>query len=318
VARSTACAGCSPCRRAIGARSQHAHHVGDNLGGRTFLPVALVFPLPRLDAPLNVNQLPLFQVLLRDFSKLSPQHHPVPLRALLAFAGTVFESLVRRQSKIRHRLAAGSVAGFRITAESPNKNRFVNRHAREYITNFSVKLNGWPARSTTLASHCERDFDMIRPEDAYWLSGGGVVNKVQSFENHAKFLAPFHFFVAPILLINIGWSIYRVIHRFSAGSVIGLLVALALLALAFTARMMALTVQDRVIRLEMRLRMAQILPPDLRARVADFSTGQLVALRFASDSELPDLARKVLQDNVIDRTAIKKMIRDWQPDVLRA
>jgi hypothetical protein len=144
------------------------------------------------------------------------------------------------------------------------------------------------------------------------------VTTVQNFENHAKFLPPFHFFVAPILLINIGWCIYRVIHAFSAGSIIGLLVALALLVLAFTARIMALTVQDRVIRLEMRLRMAEILPPDLRARIADFSTGQLVALRFASDTELPELARKVLQDSVIDRTTIKKMIRDWQPDLLRA
>ena len=144
------------------------------------------------------------------------------------------------------------------------------------------------------------------------------MNKVQNFENHAKFLPPFHFFVAPILLINVGWCIYRVIHAFSAGSVIGLLVALALLVLAFTARIMALTVQDRVIRLEMRLRMAQVLPPDLRARIVDFSAGQLVALRFASDTELPELARKVLQDNVVDRAAIKKMIRDWQPDVLRA
>jgi hypothetical protein len=159
---------------------------------------------------------------------------------------------------------------------------------------------------------------MIRRQDAYWLSGGTLVNKVQNFENHAKFLPPFHFFVAPILLVNIGWCIYRVIHAFSAGSVIGLLVALALLVLAFTARIMALTVQDRVIRLEMRVRMAQVLPPDLRARIVDFSTGQLVALRFASDTELPELARKVLQDNVNDRTAIKKMIRDWQPDVLRA
>jgi hypothetical protein len=144
------------------------------------------------------------------------------------------------------------------------------------------------------------------------------VNQVQNFENHARFLPPFHFFVAPILLINIGWCIYRVIHAFSAGSVIGLLVALALLVLAFTARIMALTVQDRVIRLEMRLRMAQVLPPDLRARIVDFSAGQLVALRFAGDAELPELARKVLQDNMTDRASIKKMIRDWQPDVLRA
>jgi hypothetical protein len=159
---------------------------------------------------------------------------------------------------------------------------------------------------------------MIRPQEAHWLSGDTLVNKVQDFENHAKFLPPFHFFVAPILLINIGWCIYQMIHAFSAGSVIALLVALALLGLAFTARIMALTVQDRVIRLEMRLRMAQILPPDLRARIGDFSAGQLVALRFASDAELPELARKVLEDKVIDRTTIKKMIRDWQPDVLRA
>jgi hypothetical protein len=159
---------------------------------------------------------------------------------------------------------------------------------------------------------------MIRPPDAYWFSGGPLVNKPQNFENHAKLLPPFHFFVAPILLINIGWRISRVIHAFSAGSLIGLLVALALLVLAFTARIMALTVQDRVIRLEMRLRMAEILPADLRARIGDFSTGQLVALRFASDAELPELARKVLQDNVINRTTIKKMIRDWQPDFLRA
>ena len=94
--------------------------------------------------------------------------------------------------------------------------------------------------------------------------------------------------------------------------------ALALLVLAFSARIMALTVQDRVIRLEMQLRMQQVLPADLRARIPEFSTSQLVALRFASDGELPELAQKVLQDKLTDRTTIKKMIRDWQPDVLRA
>ena len=114
------------------------------------------------------------------------------------------------------------------------------------------------------------------------------------------------------------WSIYRVVHAFSSGTVIGLLVAFALLVLAFTARIFALTVQDRVIRLEMRLRLQQVLPADLRARIPEFSTGQLVALRFASDAELPELARKVLQDNLTDRKAIKKLIRNWQPDFLRA
>jgi hypothetical protein len=144
------------------------------------------------------------------------------------------------------------------------------------------------------------------------------MSKVQNFENHARFLPPFHFFVAPVLLINVGWSIYRVIHAFSPGTVIGLLVALALLVLAFAARIMALTVQDRVIRLEMRLRLLEVLPAELRARIPEFSTSQLVALRFAGDAELPELARKVLQDNLNDRKAIKKLIRNWQPDFLRA
>lgn len=144
------------------------------------------------------------------------------------------------------------------------------------------------------------------------------MSKMQNFENHARFLPPFHFFVAPVLLINVGWSIYRLIHALSVGRVIGLLVALALLVLAFTARIMALTVQDRVIRLEMRLRLLEVLPAELRARVPEFSTSQLVALRFASDAELPELARKVLQENLNDRTAIKKLIRNWQPDFLRA
>jgi hypothetical protein len=64
--------------------------------------------------------------------------------------------------------------------------------------------------------------------------------------------------------------------------------------------------------------MPQVLPPDLTPRIPDFTVSQLVALRFASDAELPDLARKVLQQNLTERKAIKTMIRDWQPDHLRA
>jgi len=86
----------------------------------------------------------------------------------------------------------------------------------------------------------------------------------------------------------------------------------------FFARIFALKVQDRVIRLEMRMRLQQVLPPDLRGRIPEFAVGQLVALRFAGDAELPELARKVLDEKLTDRSAIKKMIRDWQPDELRA
>ena len=145
-----------------------------------------------------------------------------------------------------------------------------------------------------------------------------MAQKTQNFENHAKFVPAFHFIAAPIFLINVGWSIYRVVHAFSAESVIALLVAIALFVLAFAVRIFALTVQDRVILLEMRLRLQQLLPADLQSRIPEFEVGQLVALRFASDAELPELARKVLQDKLTDRKVIKKMVRDWQADFLRA
>jgi len=105
---------------------------------------------------------------------------------------------------------------------------------------------------------------------------------------------------------------------FSWGSIVNVLVAMALLVLAFYARAFAMTVQDRVIRLEMRLRLAGALPPDLCPRIPEFTVGQLVSLRFACDAELPELARKVLDEKLDDRKAIKKLIKNWQADYLRA
>lgn len=140
----------------------------------------------------------------------------------------------------------------------------------------------------------------------------------QNFENHAKIVPAFHYFVLPVLAINLGWSINRVAHHFSADSLISLLVAAALMLLAFYGRLFALRVQDRVIRLEMQLRLQNLLPPDQRVRTPEFTVAQLVALRFASDAELPGLARRVLDENLNDRKAIKKMIQNWQADLLRA
>lgn len=144
------------------------------------------------------------------------------------------------------------------------------------------------------------------------------MSEVQNFKNHARFVPAFHFFVAPVFILNIVWSIVRVVRSFSFGTTVSLLVAIALFVLAFTARIFALTVQDRVIRLEMQLRMRQTLPPDLLPRIPEFTVSQLVSLRFASDAELPDLARKVLQENLTERKAIKSLVRNWQPDHLRA
>jgi hypothetical protein len=140
----------------------------------------------------------------------------------------------------------------------------------------------------------------------------------QNFENHTKFVPMFHFVAVPIFLMNFIWAIRDLIVHFSAGTVRGLLVAFALLVSCFLARIFALTVQDRVIRLEMRMRLQELLPADLRPRVGEFTLGQLVSLRFAGDAELPVLARKVLDEKIADRKTIKKMIQSWQPDLLRA
>ena len=141
---------------------------------------------------------------------------------------------------------------------------------------------------------------------------------VQNFENHARIVPAYHFGVFGIFTINLFWSLYRVVRYFSFATVMELLLAVAFLLLFFYARLFALTVQDRVIRLEMRLRLAQILPADLRARINDFTAAQLVSLRFAGYEELAELARKVLAENLTDRKPIKRMIKNWQADFLRA
>jgi hypothetical protein len=141
----------------------------------------------------------------------------------------------------------------------------------------------------------------------------------QNFANHTKFVPAFHFFVVPILSLNVGCAVYRLFRAgFSWDNLLHLLVALALWVLMFLARIFALKVQDRVIRLEERLRLNQLLPDDLKPRIGDLSIGQLVALRFASDAELPALTRKVLVDKITDRKAIKQMVKGWRADDLRA
>ena len=144
------------------------------------------------------------------------------------------------------------------------------------------------------------------------------MSKPQNFQNHAKLVPLFHFFVLPVFGINVVWSIVHCVRHFSLGSAFGVLLALAFALGALYARLFALAVQDRVIRLEMRLRLQELLPAELRVRIPEFTAGQLIALRFASDGELPALARKVLDEKLTDRKAIKKMVQKWEPDYLRA
>jgi hypothetical protein len=139
----------------------------------------------------------------------------------------------------------------------------------------------------------------------------------QAFANHAKVVPAYHYVTFGLVAVYLFYRLYLVVTGFSLANAMGLVAAVALLMIMFWARLFALRVQDRVIRLEMQLRMFN-LAPDLSPRFGEFTLGQLCALRFASDAELPALARTVLADKVSDRTAIKKMVRDWQPDHARA
>ena len=140
----------------------------------------------------------------------------------------------------------------------------------------------------------------------------------QSFENHTRIVPGFHYGVLGIFGVNLVHSVVRLVRNFSLDNSIGVLTAIGLILCAFYGRLFALAVQDRVIRLEMRQRLERLLPADLRGRIAEFSVGQLVSLRFAGDGELAELARKVLDGKIEDRKAIKRMVRDWQADWLRA
>ena len=143
----------------------------------------------------------------------------------------------------------------------------------------------------------------------------------QSFANHPKFVPGFHFVTFGILVINLLWSLYRLIR--GAGvpffdRLLGFAVAVAFLLLAWYARVFPLKAQDRVIRLEETLRLDRLLPPDLRPRIGDLRAGQLIALRFASDAELPELTRAVLDRGIRGPRRSRRGSRQWRPDHFRA
>ena len=140
----------------------------------------------------------------------------------------------------------------------------------------------------------------------------------QTYKNHARFFPLFHFFVAPVLLINFVNAGRHLYLQPSLSTTWTVVVAAALVGLALAARLMALKVQDRLIRLEMRLRMQQVLPADVCARALALTPQQLVALRFASDAELADLVRNVLDGKLATQKAIKQSVRSWTADHLRA
>jgi hypothetical protein len=140
-------------------------------------------------------------------------------------------------------------------------------------------------------------------------------NKPQTYANHGRFDPAFHFVLAPLSLVAIILSIVSMFHRGLRGWLCILLSVILFLAV-FKLRSYALKVQDRVIRLEERMRLNRLLPERDRPRIEELSESQLIGLRFASDAELPALAMRALQEN-LTKKQIKMAIQTWRPDNFR-
>ena len=139
----------------------------------------------------------------------------------------------------------------------------------------------------------------------------------QNLQNHARYVPGYHFVLLFLILALLVWTTRAALQHVSAATLVPMFVSVALFLNAWYARAFALTVQDRVIRLEMRLRM-QAVAPQQAARFEEFSPGQLTALRFAGDAELPALAQQVLDGKLVKSAEIKKQITAWRADYLRA
>lgn len=137
----------------------------------------------------------------------------------------------------------------------------------------------------------------------------------QSLKHHARYEPLFHFVAFPLLTMNLVHAI-RSLFMGAPEGVHGVVLAVALVLLAWYARGFPLKAQDRVIRLEERLRLRD-LAPELAAQSARITPGQWTALRFAGDDELPGLVRQVLDGKLTTGAEIKKAIRHWRPDHLR-
>lgn len=135
----------------------------------------------------------------------------------------------------------------------------------------------------------------------------------QNFENHAKIVKVF-LWANVLLVFPTLYFAFLAVTDFSLERVALFLFSVGAMIIAFDARVFPLGVQDRVIRLEERLRMERLLPHELRDRIPDVTTEQPVGLRFASDEELTDLARRVLYEDISDRKEIKGAVRNWRAD----
>jgi hypothetical protein len=144
-----------------------------------------------------------------------------------------------------------------------------------------------------------------------------MAEQTQTYATHRRYIPAFHFFVLPVLLANAISYLVALVRHPAVDTAWGFIVALALAIGIFYARFMPLRAQDRIIRFEERSRLERLLPADLRSRIDELRPSQLIALRFASDDEVPDLTRRALGGDLKGSGEIKRAIRNWRGDYLR-
>jgi hypothetical protein len=141
-------------------------------------------------------------------------------------------------------------------------------------------------------------------------------NKPQTFANHTRWDPLYHFIALPVFVLCVAGGIVHFIWRPSLHTAAFFVISVAAAIAVLKIRLYALRVQDRVIRLEEHQRLAPLLPEPMRSRIPELTKGQLIALRFASDAEVPKLADRALAEK-LSPADIKKAIQTWRPDYWR-
>ena len=140
----------------------------------------------------------------------------------------------------------------------------------------------------------------------------------QSYVNHRRVFPLYHLFALPVLLAHVGVTLVGAFRQPSAWTLWMVVVALGLVAATVANRASTLIVQNRVIGLEMRLRLATVLPVELCQRIPELDIKQLVGLRYAGDAELPGLVERCLRGELPTADAVKRAVQHWRPDFVRA
>src|SRR3954451_6436233 len=140
----------------------------------------------------------------------------------------------------------------------------------------------------------------------------------QNYANHRRYFSLYHSVALPIFIVNVFVALTVAARHPSLLSAWSFVVAMAFVVGLVASRTSTLIVQNRVIGLEMRLRLATILPVELCQRIPELHLKQLVGLRFAGDAELPGLVERCLRGELVTADSVKRAVEQWRPDYVRA